>query len=113
MTRDVHWPLAGEWGPSPGVRPGSTAGQHRQGVRARGRRGRGPKGHSRQIPRGRLRQLPDSGKGGGRPGLNMGQLHSGAPGATREKGIRVRRAGEGYQSAQTKCKVSLTQADDV
>lgn len=106
MTRDVHWPLAGG---RVGPEPWSQARQHRQGARARGRRGRGSKGDSKQIQRGTPRQLPDSGKGGGRAGLNMGQPHPGAPRATREKGVCVRQAGGGCQSAQTKCKVSLTQ----
>lgn len=110
MTRDVPWPLAGE---RVGPEPWSQARQHRQGVRARVRRERGPKGDSRQIQRGTLRQLPGSGKGGGSPGLSMGQLHPGAPRATREKSVHVHRAGGGCQLAQIKCKVSLTQAGDV
>lgn len=40
VTRDVHWPLAGE---RVGPEPWSQARQHRQRVRARGRRRRGSK----------------------------------------------------------------------
>ena len=100
VMRDVHWPPAGE---RVGPEPWSQARRHRQGARARGRHRRGSKGDSRQIQRGALRQLPDSEKGEGRAGLNMGQPHPGAPRATREKGVRVCQAGGGCQSAQTKC----------
>lgn len=107
MSRDIPWPLAGER-VARALESGQAAQAGSEGTCQTGRGG--PKETAGKYRGGHSRQLPGSGKGGGRPGLSMGQLHPGAPRATREKSVHVHRAGWGRQLAQIKCKVSLTQA---